>query len=123
MAGEAHDFVEAGNQYQVDPLFLASIAFHESHYASAYSKETNDQRHNYAGVMSWDKNGVRSLKEYASWHDAIYDHARVIRESYLNKGLVTVGEIWNKYSPISDNPGSTWGPSVGAKYISLRSQI
>lgn len=121
MEGEAVNFIQAGIKYNIDPLFLVSIAHHESHYAKSYPKTINDSRHNFAGVMDWT-DGKRHLKQYDSWHDSIYDLARVLREKYLNQNKITIRQVWYKYCPpgLSENAGSLWGYQVVDKYSSLR---
>jgi len=119
MEGTAQDFIEAGEKYNVDPLFLVSIGYHESKYAKAY---TNNDRHNYAGVMAFF-NGQRDLRSYSSWKDAIYDHARIIREMYLDKGKTTIKQIWFSYAPPIEATNESWGPSVARKYNLLLSQF
>lgn len=119
MEGSALHFIEAGEKYNVDPLFLVSIGYHESKYAKAYS---NNSRHSYAGVMRFF-NGQRDLKSYTSWKDAIYDHARIIREVYLNKGKTTIKDIWLSYAPPIEATNESWGPSVARKYNSLLSHF
>lgn len=123
MEGEAKSFVEAGEQYQVDPLFLLAIQSHESHYCGSYTKATNEQRHNCAGIMAWDSKGKRSLKTYDSYKSFIFDHARIIKEGYLNTGRETVNEIWARYAPSNEDMNSSWGPAVAKKYSSLLSQF
>ena len=118
MEGSANDFVEAGIKYNIDPLFLVSIGNHESNYAKAYSQQSNNERHNYAGVMTFD-NGVRRLRRYTCWKEAIFDHARILREMYLDKGLDTIEKIWYVYAPPLEITNDSWGPSVAAKYKSL----
>lgn len=116
MWGQASYFISAGEKYNVDPLFLLAIGYHESKYAKVYSQETNSERHNYAGIMTYD-NGVRRLRRYKSWEEAIYDHARNIRQNYLDKGKTTIKEIWYTYAPPAEVTNDSWGPSVSRKYI------
>jgi beta-N-acetylglucosaminidase len=119
--GQAEHFVAAGKKYGVDALFLASIQFHESRYCGSYSKDTNDKRHNCAGIMAWN-NGERYIKEYDSYEAFIYDHARIIKAVYLDDGRETIHEIWERYAPSNENMNSSWGPAVAKKYLQLRSK-
>lgn len=118
LEGEAKSFIDAGEEYQVDPLFLLAIQYHESKYCKSYTKETNDQRHNCAGIMSFS-GGKRSIKQYGSYREFIFDHARIIRTVYLNDGRETVSQIWARYAPSNETMNSSWGPQVGKKYSSL----
>lgn len=119
LEGQAKAFLNAGEKYQVDPLFLLAIQYHESKYCSHYTKETNEQRHNCAGIMSWDSQGKRSIKEYGSYEEFIEDHARIIKTGYLDNGKETVSEIWARYAPSNEHMNSSWGPNVAKKYSSL----
>jgi len=118
MEGEAESFLEAGKKYEVDPLFLVAIGYHESKYGKAYSSEVNALRHNYAGVMTFN-DGIRRLRKYTCWKDAIFDQARVIREMYLDKGKDTIEKIWYTYAPPLEVTNDSWGPSVARKYQEL----
>ncbi len=121
LEGQAKNFIDAGVLYNIDPLFLVAIGYHESKYASAYPSEVNEVRHNYAGVMTYDQNtGKRRLKNYSSWEEAIYDHARILREIYLNKNKDTVRKIWMTYAPLGELTNDSWGNVVGSKYVQLK---
>lgn len=115
MEGSAQYFIDAGTKYDVDPLFLLAIGYHESKYAKTYSVETNNERHNYAGIMTYD-NGVRRLRRYKNWEEAVYDHARNIRQMYLDRGLDTIKKIWYVYAPPLEITNDSWGPSVANTY-------
>jgi hypothetical protein len=118
MEGSAEYYLEAGKKYDIDPLFLVAIGHHESHYAKAYSDEANNERHNYAGVMTFH-NGVRYLREYGSWKEAIFDHARIIKTLYIDQGKKTIEDIWLVYAPPLEITNDSWGPSVARKYTEL----
>lgn len=122
MEGKSKVFIEAGRKYNVDPLFLLSIQFHESKLCSVYSEETNNRRHNCAGIMAFD-NGKRYIKEYQSYDDFIMNHARIIRTVYFDNGKQTLMDIWSTYAPLSEKANVGWGYAVGKKYNSLRSEL
>lgn len=122
LEGNAEHFMKAGEKYQIDPLFLLAIQYHESKYCKAYTKETNESRHNCAGIMAFN-DGIRSIKKYSSYEEFIYDHARIIRTGYLDTGRTTVNQIWARYAPSNEAMNSSWGPQVAKKYSSLLSNF
>lgn len=122
LEGQARHYIEAGTQYDVDPLFLVAISFHESRYCDAYAPATNAERHNCAGIMSFS-NGNRSIKRYDSYQAFIFDHARIIREVYLDRGKETIKDVWLTYAPLNENPNSSWGGGVMKKYNELKANM
>lgn len=123
MEGAAHAFIEAGIKYDIDPLIMIAIGKHESGLGKYYSDATNNQRHSYAGVMTWDKFGNRSLKAYPSWEDSVFDHARILREVYINRGKDTIKDVWLTYAPLSENMNSSWGAAVSRHYTAMKSHF
>ncbi|WP_342429528.1 glucosaminidase domain-containing protein [Neobacillus sp. FSL H8-0543] len=87
-----HLFVAAGEKYQINPAFLASISMHETGNGTSNAARF---KYNVAGMMG--KNG---LKTYASIEESIFDMARNLRENYLDKGKLTISQIGAKYAPI-----------------------
>lgn len=122
LEGQEKSFIEAGKKYNVDPLFLLAIQYHESKYCSAYSNKTNEQRHNCAGIMAFS-NGKRYIKEYSSYSDFINNHARVIRTVYFDNGKQTLMDIWSAYAPMSEKANGGWGYAVGKKYNEMRARL
>ena len=122
LEGQEKSFMEAGQKYNVDPLFLLAIQFHESKYCSVYSDQTNSQRHNCAGIMAFD-NGKRYIKEYNNYSDFINNHARIIRTVYFDNGKQTLMDIWSTYAPLSEKANGGWGYAVGKKYNEMRARL
>lgn len=87
-----HLFAAAGEKYQINPAFLASISMHETGNGTSNAARF---KYNVAGMMG--KNG---LKSYASIEDSIFDMARNLRENYLDNGKLTIAQIGAKYAPI-----------------------
>lgn len=92
LAGTAKDFIAAGQKFDMNPLFLASIAMHET--GNGTSKAIRE-KNNVAGMM-----GPNGLRTYATMQESIEAMASNLRRNYLNKGLTTITEIGNKYAPV-----------------------
>lgn len=92
LVGTAKDFIEAGQKFDLNPLFLASIAMHET--GNGTSKAIRE-KNNVAGMM-----GPNGLRSYATMQDSIEAMASNLRRNYLNQGLTTITQIGNKYAPV-----------------------
>ena len=92
LAGTAKDFIAAGQKFDLNPLFLASIAMHET--GNGTSRAIRE-KNNVAGMM-----GPNGLRTYATMQESIEAMASNLRRNYLNKGLTTISEIGNKYAPV-----------------------
>jgi hypothetical protein len=85
-------FVEAGEKYQINPAFLASVSMHETGNGTSNASR---YKNNVAGMMG--KNG---LKSYDSVEESIFDMARNLRNNYLDEGKTTIAQIGAKYAPV-----------------------
>lgn len=92
LSGTAKDFISAGQKFDLNPLFLASIAMHET--GNGTSKAIHE-KNNVAGMMG--KNGLRS---YSTMQESIEAMASNLRRNYLNQGLTSVSQIGAKYAPV-----------------------
>ena len=104
-------FVEAAETNQIDPVLLASIAWHET----GAGKSRAVKLHNNPGGLMNPKTG--SLFRYSSLSEGIDKMASNLYRLYIAQGLVTIPDIGGKYAPIgvSNDPtnlNSHWVPVV-----------
>jgi len=99
LTGMGEAFVRAGEQYNVDPALLTSIALHET--GNGKSRAAIE-KNNIAGMM-----GRNGLKSYATVEESIMDMARNLSKNYLGQGLTSLGEIGAKYAPVGANNDPT----------------
>lgn len=92
LSGTAKDFITAGQKYNLNPLFLAAIAQHET--GNGTSRAILE-KNNVAGMMG--RNGLRT---YNTLQESIDAMASNLRRNYLNQGLTTVSQIGAKYAPV-----------------------
>ncbi|MFC4355284.1 glucosaminidase domain-containing protein [Chryseomicrobium palamuruense] len=116
LAGTAKDFIAAGQKFDLNPLFLASIAMHET--GNGTSKAIRE-KNNVAGMM-----GLNGLRTYATMQESIEAMASNLRRNYLNQGLTTITQIGNKYAPVgaSNDPtglNNHWVSGVNKKLNSF----
>lgn len=111
----AKDFVEAGEQYNVDPFLTASIAMLETGRGTAPVLTKNK---NVSGRYDASKG---THYTYSNVRDSIFDQAKFLRSGYLDKGLSTFKAIGNKYAPpgAANDPNNTnkdWPANVSKLY-------
>ncbi len=96
LRGKGHVFVEAGRKHGVSPIFLASIAIHES--GNGTSDAARDKRHNPVGALVEGK----YHRSFDCVEDAIEFMANSLENSshYLRRGNYTVGQIQKVYCPV-----------------------
>ena len=87
LKGLGQVFVDAGLQYGVDPLFLASISAQESGWG-----KYDHNKNNIFGIGS-------GSVSFSSKSECIYYTARLLRNNYINQGLNTPRKIQKKYCP------------------------
>ncbi|OZS78414.1 hypothetical protein CF394_06555 [Tetzosporium hominis] len=92
LSGTAKDFITAGQKYNLNPLFLAAIAQHETGNGSSRAIL---EKNNVAGMMG--RNGLRT---YSTLQESIDGMASNLRRNYLNQGLTTISQIGAKYAPV-----------------------
>ena len=121
-------FMNSGEKYGVDPLFLASIAILETGYGSSnlFSDTNNvggircvsDEEVIYEfNIIGCDSRKNGDFSVYASVQDSIEHKAFLLKEFYVDEGLVTISQVGQKYAPLSDeedvqNLNSNWIRSI-----------
>lgn len=96
LAGRGSVFIEAGNRYGVDPLFLAGIAMHESW--NGKSKAIN-YKNNAMGIFA---SGGVDMRKFETVEESIFESAKIISKGkyYYNDGRFTLGLIQERYCPV-----------------------
>lgn len=115
----AADFTAAGKKYNVDPNFLAAIAWNET---EGGTSKAFRQGNNAMGIS--DAKGP--IYGYSSYADNIDKQARSITRSdgyYKNCTTIrSVGEVYSPTKGATNDPlkrNGDWVPTVGAKYKQL----
>ncbi|WHY94171.1 glucosaminidase domain-containing protein [Neobacillus cucumis] len=91
LKGMGEVFVQAGQQFNINPALLAAIAQHESANGKSHAAAI---KNNIAGMM-----GSNGLKSYSTVEESIMDMARNLSKNYLGSGLNSIAEIGAKYAP------------------------
>lgn len=118
MIGQGINFARAGQQYNVNPALMAAIGQQESAFGTAGI--VKDHAYNYYGLT---KSGG-GWAEFSSWEEAINNHARYLREGYLDKGLTTIPQIGSKYAPVGasndpNNLNNNWAKGVQSHFDAI----
>lgn len=87
-------FLDAQEKYGVNAVILASIAIHETGYGTSNLAKT---KNNVGGIRKGS-----GFKSYSSVDECIMDMARLLKQNYADKGLVTIAQVQQKYCPTSD---------------------
>lgn len=113
MAGKGKKLLELQNKYGISAAFMAAVINNESaHGTSDYAVDYN----NVAGIMSPASN-YKNPKVFNSVDECLEEFAKNIRNNYVNKGRVTISQIYEKYCPIGadndpDGMNFGWGKTV-----------
>lgn len=95
LTGYGGVFIEAGKRYQVDPIFLAAVAMHET--GNGNSKAIRNKK-NAMGIYN---SRARCTKKFNSIRESIFEGARIIAgKNYYEKGRYTVAQIQKVYCPV-----------------------
>lgn len=110
-SGKGDMFIDAAETNQIDPVLLASIAFHET--GRGTSKMVVD-RNNPGGLFNSFTN---SFFVYPSLEEGLDAMASNLYRLYISQGIVTIDAIGDKYAPIGvendpNNLNIHWVPNV-----------
>jgi len=111
-------FYYAGQQWEVNPLLLAAICWHET--GRGLNKSGMLYSHNNAGGLF--VGGVKT--HFPSVESGIYEQARRLKLYYIDMGLTDIESIGLKYCPVGasndpDNLNPAWVPGVTEHYKTL----
>lgn len=117
--GLGESFVKYGNEYGVNPAFLAAIAAFESGWGSSELATTQD---NLTGIS--DSEHPSSYAAFRSKADCIKYTANLLAANYIGQGLTTFSAIGNKYAPVGDSrdvvgTNGSWASNVESIYRTL----
>ena len=109
--GKASLFIQTAMKYQIDPVILASIAFHET--GKGTSKMVKE-RNNPGGLYN---SATNSFFVYSSLDEGIDAMAKNLYKNYISMGLYTIEQIGSKYAPIGvendpNNLNIHWVPNI-----------
>lgn len=101
--------INLANQYTIDPVLFAAIAFHESAYGKSNAILT---KNNPGGLMG--KNG---LMVFPTLNDGLESMARTLHNRIIKDGLTTLDRLGSVYAPVgaaNDPTGlnNHWVPTV-----------
>lgn len=83
MAGLGEKFVQAGQKYGINPLFLASLGIHESNYGKS---QIAQDKNNLFGFKAYDRSPYASAEAYGSFSEGIDRVAAYLKTAYLTPG-------------------------------------
>lgn len=106
-------FISVSRQNSLDPVLLASIAFHETGYGTSSALRN---KNNPGGLMN---PSTGSLFVFDSVAEGLASMASNLRRLYIEQGLVTIPLIGAKYAPTGaandpNNLNIHWVPNVSA---------
>lgn len=115
LAGKGKKLMELQEKYGVSASVLAAIAMNES------ARGTSDGAvylNNVGGVMTASSNYTK-LAKFDSVDDCLESMASNLRRNYINEGLKTISQVYEKYCPIgakNDPKGMNggWGRVVSS---------
>lgn len=118
-------------EFGVDCGFLAAIGAHETGYGTSglvtnYNnisgmRCTNNKDFIDAfGILGCVETNHGPFSVYDTVENSIRHKAYWLKVNYIDKGLVTIDQVWNKYAPLDDpndvnNLNKNWGPSIKQK--------
>lgn len=104
MTPYAQDLINAGNQYNIDPLLLVAIAQCESNLGKKMPKNCNNP-------FGWGIHSKGTLC-FPTWKEGFYTVAKGLRDKYFNKGLNSPTELMTYYTPPALEKGGSWAKCV-----------
>lgn len=113
LKGKGKKLLELQKKYGVSAALMAAIVNNESAYGTSNAAKN---KNNVAGIMSASSNYTK-LATFASVDDCLESLAKNLKNNYINKGLITISQIHEKYCPIgaSNDPkgmNQNWGRVV-----------
>jgi hypothetical protein len=89
LTGTTSALVRAGEEFNVDPRFIAALAGAETSFGKNIT---------WGPFNAWNNSGHRPPKPaYSSWADAGRDATRLIRSGYLDNGYTDTESIYKRY--------------------------
>ncbi|CAI6330498.1 peptidoglycan DD-metalloendopeptidase family protein [Bacillus subtilis] len=109
--GKADAFIASSRKAGIDPVILASIAFHET---GRGSSKMVRERNNPGGLYN---SSAGTFFTYSTLEQGIDAMAQNLYKNYISQGLVTIEQIGSKYAPIGvandpNNLNAFWVPTV-----------
>lgn len=104
-------FLQVANRYEIDPVLLASIAFHETGYGTS---DLVINKNNPGGLYN---SADKEFFHFDSLAEGLDRMASNLYDNYISEGLVTIRQIGNKYAPLGvendpNNLNAHWVPNV-----------
>ncbi|GAB6428012.1 hypothetical protein bcgnr5372_38590 [Bacillus luti] len=96
----------------IEPGFIAALMYYET--INGQSKFVTE-KNNVLGVLDKSGNGAVTFKKFASLEEGLTEQVVNFRQSYLNKGLVTLDKFGKRYAPTWDkqvNNGKEWSDVI-----------
>lgn len=118
LSGKGDVFIKAQEKYGVNAAILASICRLESDNGKS---DNAKEKNNVAGIRIA---GSYEFRKFDSVEDCIMYTAKLLKNSYINEGLITLSQIGGKYCPIKDKTDKTgenkyWAERVYGVYKKL----
>lgn len=113
LKGKGYKFLQMQEKYGVNAAILAAICCNESRYGTSNLAVNYN---NVAGISG--KGAPNGFRRFDSVDACIEEQARLLKENYVDKGLVTIHQVHMKYCPPkgdkrdSKNLNAGWGRIV-----------
>lgn len=85
LIGLGQSWIDAGNKYGINPVYLMSHAMHETGWGLKNSYLVNT-KHNLYGYTAYDRNPDVDAMSFSTWEEGIDFVAGKIKNNYLNDG-------------------------------------
>jgi beta-N-acetylglucosaminidase len=145
LKGLGHDFVQAGKEHEIDPIFLAALAAQETGWGE--SQLMDSPWNNVGGITCMSENyemifgksypnpgcgetvpGGTKWQKFNSIEDSIHFKAAYLKIRYLENGSKTIAEIQKKYAPTNASNDQTglndyWVDNIVAIMNNVKSDI
>lgn len=104
LSSHAQLIVDLSDEHDLPYTLIVAIAGKESSFGHAIKEGS----HNAWGVMGWDANGKRHIRNFSSWEEGIRFEARLLDENYRDKMARGIQETYCPSFECSD----TWVSTV-----------
>ncbi|MCA9349423.1 glucosaminidase domain-containing protein [Candidatus Saccharibacteria bacterium] len=104
--GFGSDFVQAGMDYQVNPLLIVAHAFIETNFGQAGSGISNGSHNAFGRTAGEGQPSAGGFYKYDSFQESLYQQAYYMKKKYIDIGLSSLelylkeyAEGWREYIP------------------------
>ncbi len=105
--GYGSDFVQAGRNFQVNPMLIVAHAQWETGFGKEGSGIEKGSNNAFGRTATSDQPGIEAGKykwyKFESFQESIYGQASFMKRVYINQGKTDIVSYVNKYAPPNEN--------------------